>query len=73
MKIAVIGMGYVGLPLAAVFATAGVEVVGIENDPERCARINAGESYIVDVASDVLKPLVEQGLITATPDYAATA
>jgi UDP-N-acetyl-D-glucosamine dehydrogenase len=72
VKIAVIGMGYVGLPLAVVFAEAGVEVVGIENDPDRCRRINAGESYIVDVSSAALKPLVDKGLITATPDYAAT-
>ena len=41
MKIAVIGMGYVGLPLAVTFAEAGVEVVGIEVDPARCAAINA--------------------------------
>jgi UDP-N-acetyl-D-glucosamine dehydrogenase len=73
VKIAVIGMGYVGLPLAVVFAEAGVEVVGVEYDPARCERINSGDSYIVDVASDALAPLVEKGLITATPDYAATA
>ena len=72
MKIAVIGMGYVGLPLAVVFAEAGVEVVGVEYDAARCDRINRGDSYIVDVASDALAPLVEKGLITATPDYAAT-
>ena len=72
MKIAVIGMGYVGLPLAVVFAEAGVEVVGIENDPDRCGRINAGESYIVDVSNEALKPLADKRLITATPDYAAT-
>jgi UDP-N-acetyl-D-glucosamine dehydrogenase len=72
VKIAVIGMGYVGLPLAAVFAEAGVEVVGVEADPERCLRINVGRSYIGDVPDDVLKPLVDKELIGATPDYAAT-
>lgn len=72
MKIAVIGMGYVGLPLAVTFAEAGVEVVGIESDPTRCNAINAGDSYIVDVTSDALKAVVDKGLLRATPDYAAT-
>ena len=72
MKIAVIGMGYVGLPLAVTFAQGGVEVVGVEADPERCYAINAGESYIVDVESTELKRLVDAGLVTATTDYAAT-
>jgi UDP-N-acetyl-D-glucosamine dehydrogenase len=71
VKIAVIGMGYVGLPLAVVFAEAGVEVVGIESDPDRCYRINAGESYIGDIPNDRLKPLVDKNLVTATPDYDA--
>ncbi len=72
MKIAVIGMGYVGLPLAVTFAEAGVEVVGIESDPTRCNAINAGDSYIVDVASAALKAVVDKGLLSATPDYVAT-
>ena len=49
MKIAVIGLGYVGLPLAMVFAEAGVEVVGIEAVAARCDEVNAGRSYIQDV------------------------
>ena len=72
MKIAVIGLGYVGLPLAMVFAEAGVEVVGIEAVAERCAEINAGRSYIQDVTSEALKKMVDEGLIHATTDYAAT-
>ena len=72
MKIAVIGMGYVGLPLAMVFAEAGVEVVGVEAVASRCDEINAGRSYIQDVVSDALKPMVDKGLIRATTDYAAT-
>ena len=71
MKIAIIGLGYVGLPLAMVFAEAGTEVVGIEAVPERCAAINAGESYIQDVAGAGLTRVVEAGLIHATSDYAA--
>ncbi len=70
MKIAVIGMGYVGLPLAVTFAEAGVEVVGIEADPKRCHAINAGDSYIVDVTDEALKAVVDKGLLTATTDYA---
>lgn len=72
MKIAVIGLGYVGLPLAMVFAEGGVEVVGIEAVPERCAEVNAGRSYIQDVSSEALKTMVDKGLIHATTDYAAT-
>ncbi len=72
MKIAVIGLGYVGLPLAMVFAEAGTEVVGVEAVAARCDQINAGRSYIQDVRSDALKAMVDKGLISATTDYAAT-
>ena len=72
MKIAVIGLGYVGLPLAMVFAEAGIEVVGVEAVASRCDEINAGRSYIQDVPSDALKVVVDKGLIRATTDYAAT-
>jgi UDP-N-acetyl-D-glucosamine dehydrogenase len=73
VKIAIIGLGYVGLPLAMVFAEAGTEVVGIEAVPERCDAVNAGESYIQDVAGAGLKRVVEAGLVSATSDYAAAA
>jgi UDP-N-acetyl-D-glucosamine dehydrogenase len=72
VKIAVIGMGYVGLPLAMVFAQAGVEVVGIEAVAERCRQINDGQSYIQDVSSADLQRMVDKGLLSATTDYAAT-
>jgi UDP-N-acetyl-D-glucosamine dehydrogenase len=72
VKIAVIGLGYVGLPLAMVFAEAGIEVVGVEAVAARCDEINAGRSYIQDVSSDALKVVVDKGLIRATTDYAAT-
>jgi len=71
VKIAIIGLGYVGLPLAMVFADAGTEVVGIEAVVERCEQVNAGESYIQDVAGADLKRVVEGGRLRATPDYAA--
>jgi UDP-N-acetyl-D-glucosamine dehydrogenase len=73
VKIAVVGLGYVGLPLAMVFAEAGIEVVGVEAVAERCAEINAGRSYIQDIPSEALKPVVDAGLMSATTDYAATA
>jgi len=72
VKIAIIGMGYVGLPLAMVFAEAGVEVVGVEAMPERCDQINAGASYIGDVDSAALKRMVAAKRLAATTDYAAT-
>ena len=72
MKIAVIGLGYVGLPLAMVFAEAGIEVVGVEAVASRCDEVNAGRSYIQDVAGDDLRRVVDKGLIRATTDYAAT-
>jgi UDP-N-acetyl-D-glucosamine dehydrogenase len=72
VKIAIIGLGYVGLPLAMVFADAGTEVVGIEAVPERCAQVEAGESYIQDVPSAGLRRVVDAGLLHATPEYAAT-
>jgi UDP-N-acetyl-D-glucosamine dehydrogenase len=72
VKIAVIGLGYVGLPLAMVFAEAGTEVVGVEAVAARCDEVNAGRSYIQDVQSDALKAMVDKGLISATTDYAAT-
>jgi len=72
VKIAVIGLGYVGLPLAMVFAEAGVEVVGIEAEAARCEEVNAGRSYIQDFRGDALRAMVKKGLIRATTDYAAT-
>jgi UDP-N-acetyl-D-glucosamine dehydrogenase len=72
VKIAIIGLGYVGLPLAMVFAESGAQVVGIEASAERCTQVNAGVSYIQDVPSASLRRMVEAGRLSATPDYAAT-
>ena len=68
-RIGVIGLGYVGLPLAVVFAEAGVPVLGLDSSVPRVAQVNAGESYIEDVPSPRLAPLVEQGLIQATTSW----
>ncbi len=70
-KVGVVGLGYVGLPLAVEFAKAGFFVVGIDVLAQKVDAINRGESYIQDVSSDVLRPLVESGHIRATTDFAA--
>ena len=66
--VAIVGAGYVGVPLAQVFAEAGRSVLLVDVDPGRVARLNAGDSYIEDVPSDALKRLVDNGL-RATTDY----
>jgi len=70
-RLGIIGMGYVGLPLAVVFAEAGVEVVGIDVAAERMDELNRGESYIEDIPSDRLAPLVASGRLRGTTDFAA--
>jgi UDP-N-acetyl-D-glucosamine dehydrogenase len=67
----VVGLGYVGLPLAVELAHAGFSVNGIDIDQSKVDSLNRGESYIQDVPTSVLKPLVEKGLIKATTDFAA--
>ncbi len=67
--VAIVGAGYVGVPLAQVFAAAGKKVVLVDVDPKRVEQLNRGESYIEDVSSETLKGLVESGHITATTDY----
>jgi UDP-N-acetyl-D-glucosamine dehydrogenase len=70
-EIAIIGAGYVGVPLAQVFAEAGTGVVLLDIDAERVGRLNRGESYIEDVSSDALRGLVDSGALSATTDYDA--
>ncbi|MDA1354155.1 MAG: nucleotide sugar dehydrogenase [bacterium] len=65
----VIGLGYVGLPLAVEFAHVGVTVIGFDVDEKKVSQINRGESYIQDIKSDVLKPEVDAGRICATSDF----
>ena len=67
--VAIIGAGYVGVPLAQVFAEAGLSVLLVERDADRVAQLNRGESYIEDVPSDVLKRLVDGHGLRATTDY----
>jgi UDP-N-acetyl-D-glucosamine dehydrogenase len=71
--IAIIGAGYVGLPLAVAFAQAGKRVHCIDTDPDKVAAIGQGRSYISDVSSDHLAGLCGAGLLTAGTDFAAVA
>jgi len=66
-RIGIIGLGYVGLPEAVMFAQAGFSVTGFDVDADRVNRVNAGESYISDVSSEVLASLVSTGRLRATP------
>ncbi|HOW91845.1 MAG TPA: 3-hydroxyacyl-CoA dehydrogenase NAD-binding domain-containing protein, partial [Anaerolineaceae bacterium] len=68
-RVAVLGMGYVGLPFATVFAKAGFEVTGIDPVAEKMDMVNRGESYILDVPTEVVKKLVDDGKLHATTDY----
>jgi UDP-N-acetyl-D-glucosamine dehydrogenase len=69
----VVGLGYVGLPLAVELARAGFETVGIDVDPRKVDGVNRGASYIPDVSSGDLSALVAAGTIRATTDFAAVA
>jgi UDP-N-acetyl-D-glucosamine dehydrogenase len=68
--VAIVGAGYVGLPLSTTFAEAGCRVLVVDVVEPVVEALNRGESHIEDVESARLAPLVEQGLIRATTDYA---
>ena len=70
-QVGIIGMGYVGLPLATTLAEAGVAVVGLDTVQSKVDMLNRGESYIDDIASDRLGPLVADGLVRATTSWDA--
>ena len=69
----VIGLGYVGLPLAIEFAHAGFRAVGIDVDQRKVDAINAGQSYIVDTAAEEVASLVATGRLAATTDFSVIA
>lgn len=72
-RVGIVGLGYVGLPLAVEFAKAGFSVTGIDVSDSKVARVNAGDSYVGDITSDSLAPLVESGKLSATSDFSAVA
>ena len=67
--IAIIGAGYVGVPLAEVFGRAGHTILLVENVPQRVEQLNRGESYVDDVSSESLQELVDADRLKATGDY----
>lgn len=67
-SVVVMGLGYVGLPVAAAFAEVGFRVTGLDVDPAKAQALNAGRSHIPDVSDETLGPLVRDGWFTATAD-----
>ena len=71
--VGIIGLGYVGLPLATAFAEAGLHVIGFDLAEDKIAALDAGHSYIEDVPSSELAQLIESGVLEATADPARLA
>jgi len=69
LRVGVVGLGYVGLPLAVQFAAKGIHVTGIDITKDKVDRINRGENYILDVNNDELAALVKAKKLEATTDY----
>lgn len=69
ITVAIIGMGYVGLPLAMAFGASGVSVLGFDVDPEKVSAINAGKSYIKHISDALVKEFNDAGLLSSTDDF----
>jgi UDP-N-acetyl-D-glucosamine dehydrogenase len=72
-EIAILGLGYVGLPLAVVFGEAGFKVTGIDPDTRKVDSLNQGVSYIPDVTTEAVAALVKSGKLMATTDFSILA
>jgi UDP-N-acetyl-D-glucosamine dehydrogenase len=72
-QIAILGLGYVGLPLAVVFGEAGFHVTGVDPDARKVEALNQGVSYIPDVTTASIEKLVKSGRLTATTDFSVLA
>src|SRR6267378_4259978 len=72
-RVGIVGLGYVGLPLAVEFAKAGFSVTGIDLNEDKVASLNRSDSYIQDISADVLRPLVESKKLRATTDFSVIA
>ena len=72
-RVAILGLGYVGLPLATIFAEAGFNVIGVEPDSSKVEKLERGESYIQDVGSEQLEKLIQSGKLQATTDFSVLA
>ena len=66
--VCIIGLGYVGLPLAVAFAQAGLKVLGVDVQQRRVTEVNKGQSYIADVDSKTLTEVIKKGLLEATTE-----
>jgi UDP-N-acetyl-D-glucosamine dehydrogenase len=69
MKIAIVGLGYVGLPLCLQFARSGVQVVGLDIDSAKVQSINGGKSYIAHIDSSAIQKMVGEGRLEASSDF----
>lgn len=67
--IGVVGLGYVGLPLAVAHSRAGFRVIGLDDNPEKVDKVNRKDNYIPDVDDEILAHMVDQGRLSATVDY----
>ena len=72
-RIGVVGLGYVGLPLAVEFAAKGFETLGIEVDERKVKAINEGKNYIDDVDNKVFAKVIRNGLLKAAGNYDAVS
>lgn len=72
-KVGIVGLGYVGLPLAVAFANDGFHVVGVDVDAEKVAMLQDGQSYVEDVPADQVAAIVANGRFTPTTNYDALA
>lgn len=72
-RVGVVGLGYVGLPLAVEFARAGFDVVGIDVQQTKVEQVNAGRPYIKDIAQEDLRTLIDRGKLCATSDFSVIA
>lgn len=73
LTVGVVGLGYVGLPLAVEYAHAGIRTIGIDLDAKKVDAINKGKNYIDDVDSEMLRAAVKKGLLSAETDYRSVA
>lgn len=69
-KVGIIGLGYVGLPLACLFAEKGFKVTGFDIDPKKIEALNAGRSYIKHISTGRVRPLVKAGALGCSGDFA---
>lgn len=69
LTVSIIGLGYVGLPLALTFAESNVSVIGIDIDPDKVLKIENGKSYLKHIEEQRINKAVKRGLFKATSDF----